>query len=57
MTIWNDVNHETKISLKLLQPEMPRRRRLPARFDDGGPAHQYTCLNWLWVPDCRDRKR
>lgn len=41
MTLWSDVSRRAE-SLKLPQPEMPRRRKLPNRFDDGGPAHQYT---------------
>ena len=41
MTIWNEVSRRAE-NLKLSQPEVPRRRTLPKRFDDGGPAHQYT---------------
>jgi len=43
MTIWNDVGLSRRAeNLKLPQPEIPRLRKLPKRFDDGGPAHQFT---------------
>jgi hypothetical protein len=40
-TIWGDVV-QLASNLKLSEPQLPRRRQLPRRIDDGGPAHQYN---------------
>ena len=39
-TIWGDAV-QLADNLKLPEPQLPRRRQLPRRIDDGGPAHQY----------------
>jgi len=41
MALWKDVSQIAE-KRNLPQPEMPRRRQIPKRFDGGGPAQQYT---------------